>query len=172
MLWEWISAGNEACANEPATITFGILQTLVRGVEYTYLKQFHMVIPMRNYRIPTQAIVVILLVLAIWLISPVMAGGDPEAAKQAWPMIESGALVIDVRSAQEFADGHLDGAINIEWTNTDGLIKAIGINKQRPVVFYCRSGNRAGKAIGHLKLGGYTNIFNATGLGALNETKP
>ena len=87
-------------------------------------------------------------------------------------MIENGALLVDVRSAEEFADDHLDGAINIEWTDTDALIKVIGSDKQRPVVFYCRSGNRAGKAIAHLKLGGYTNIFNATGLGALQETKP
>jgi len=127
---------------------------------------------MSNYQKLTQAIVVVLVVLTIWLINPVMAAGDPEAARQAWPMIESGALVIDVRSAKEFADGHLDGAINIDWDDTDALIKAIGGDKQRPVVFYCRSGNRAGKAIAHLELGGYTNIFNATGLGALKETKP
>jgi phage shock protein E len=131
-----------------------------------------MVIPMRNYRRLSQAIVIALVVLAIWLINPVMAAGDPEAAKQAWPMIENGALVIDVRSAQEFAGGHLDGAIRIDWDDTDALIKAIGSDKQRPVVLYCRSGNRAGKSLTRLKLGGYTNIFNATGLGALKETKP
>lgn len=127
---------------------------------------------MRNYRKLTQAFYVVLVVLTVWLVSPVMAGGDPEAARQAWPMIESGALVIDVRSTEEFAEGHLDGAIHIEWTDTDALIEAIGSDTQRQVVFYCRSGNRAGKAIEQLKLEGYTNIFNATGLGALNETKP
>lgn len=127
---------------------------------------------MPKYRKLTQALYVVLVVLTIWLISPVLAGGDPEAARQAWPMIENGALLIDVRSAEEFADGHLDGAVNIEWDDTDALIKAIGSDKQRQVVFYCRSGNRAGKAITHLKLGGYTNIFNATGIGALKETKP
>ena len=129
-------------------------------------------IPMRNYRKLAPAIFVALAALALWLISPVMAAGDPEAARKAWPMIENGALVIDVRSAQEFAGGHLDGAIRIDWDDTDALITAIGSDKQRQVVFYCRSGNRAGKAIAHLKLGGYTNIFNATGLGALKETKP
>ena len=72
---------------------------------------------MRNYRKLPQALYVVLVVLTIWLISPVMAGGDPEAARQAWPMIENGALLIDVRSAEEFADGHLDGAVNIEWTD-------------------------------------------------------
>ena len=127
---------------------------------------------MRNYRKLTPAVLVTLVALAIWLIGPVMAAGDPEAAKKAWPMIENGALVIDVRSAEEFAGGHLDGAIHIDWDDTDALIAAIGGDKQRPVVFYCRSGNRAGKAITKLRLGGYTNIFNATGLGALKETRP
>jgi phage shock protein E len=128
---------------------------------------------MRKYRRPTQIMYAILVLLTVWLIAPVMAGGgDPEVAKKAWPMIESGALLVDVRSKEEFDKGHLDGAIHIEWDKTDALMQAIGMNTQRPVVFYCRSGNRAGKSIVELKTRGYTNIFNATGLGALKETKP
>jgi len=107
------------------------------------------------------------------LINPVLAGGgDPEAARQAWPMIQNGALLVDVRSEEEFAEGHLDGAINIEWDQTDALIAAIGPDKQRQVVFYCRSGNRVGKSITALQARGYSQIFNATGLEALLETKP
>jgi phage shock protein E len=128
---------------------------------------------MRKYRRPTQIMYAILVLLTVWLIAPVMAGGgDPEVAKKAWPMIESGALLVDVRSKEEFDKGHLDGAIHIEWDKTDALMQAIGMNTQRPVVFYCRSGNRAGKSIVELKTRGYTNIFNATGLEALKETKP
>jgi phage shock protein E len=128
---------------------------------------------MRKYRRPTQIMYAILVLLTVWLIAPVMAGGgDPEVAKKAWPMIESGALLVDVRSKEEFDKGHLDGAIHIEWDKTDALMQAIGMNTQRPVVFYCRSGNRAGKSIVELKTRGYTNIFNATGLEALRETKP
>ena len=128
---------------------------------------------MRNYRRLAQIMYVFPVILTVWLINPVLAGGgDPEAAKQAWPMIESGALLVDVRSKEEFAAGHLDGAINIDWDNTEALIAAIGSDKQRPVVFYCRSGNRAGKSIVTLGEKGYTNIFNATGLEALKNTKP
>jgi phage shock protein E len=128
---------------------------------------------MHNYRRYTQILYVFLVILAIWLITPVLAGGgDPEAAKQAWPMIENGALLVDVRSEEEFAQGHLEGAININWDNNDALVAAIGMRRDRPVVFYCRSGNRAGKAITILAEKGYTNIFNATGLEALKETKP
>ena len=128
---------------------------------------------MRKYRKPMQIMYVVLVLLTVWLINPVLAGGgDPEAAKKAWPMIESGALLVDVRSKAEFNKGHLEGAIHIEWDKTNALMQAIGMNTQRPVVFYCRTGNRAGKSIVTLKSKGYTNIFNATGLEALRETKP
>jgi len=128
---------------------------------------------MRKYRRPVQVLYALIVVLAIWLISPVLAGGgDPEAARKAWPMIQNGTLVIDVRSAEEFAGGHLEGAVNIEWDRYDDLIAAIGDDKQRQVVFYCRTGNRVGKSIKELESMGYTNIFNATGLEALRETKP
>ena len=127
---------------------------------------------MHNYHGLTKYSYLFLILLAVWLTATVMAGGgDQEAAKKAWPMIESGALLVDVRSEKEFAEGHLEGAININWDKTDELIAAIGDDSQRQVVFYCRSGNRAGKSIIELGTRGYTNIFNATGLEALRATR-
>ena len=128
---------------------------------------------MHNYRRPTHVMYALLVILTVWFINPVMAGsGDTEAAKQAWPMIEQGALLIDVRTKGEFDKGHIDGALNIPWEETDKLMSAIGTDKQRPVVVYCRSGNRSGKAKVVLETKGYTNIFNATGFEALKKTKP
>jgi phage shock protein E len=120
----------------------------------------------------TQLLYAALVLLSVWLFTPLFAGGgDIRAAREAWPMIENGALLVDVRSKEEFDEGHLEGAIHIEWTETDKLMAAIGEDKQRPVVFYCRTGNRADKSIAELKKNGYTNIFNATGLEALQETR-
>lgn len=128
---------------------------------------------MRNFRKFTPLFYVLLVALTIWLVGPVMAGGgDPDAARQAWPMIEAGTLVIDVRSPEEYASGHLDGAINIEWHDSDAIARAIGANTTRQVVVYCRSGNRANKAISKMQALGYTNIYNATGYEALKETQP
>ncbi len=128
---------------------------------------------MSKYRRPTQIIYALMVVLTIWLIAPVMAGGgNPEIAEKAWPMIQNGALLVDVRTEQEFADGHVDGAMNIEWDKTDDLIAAIGDDKQRQVVFYCRSGNRAGKAKTAMEGKGYKHVFNATGFSALRATEP
>jgi len=122
---------------------------------------------------PSRVIFAFLLILNFLLISPAIAGGgDEAAARLAWPMIESGVLLVDVRTPEEFAEGHLEGAINIDWENTEALIAAIGEDKQRPVVFYCRSGNRVGKSMLVLAAKGYNNIYNATGLEALKATKP
>jgi len=128
----------------------------------------------RNKKTLLQTINVLLaLLLTAWLLNSAIAGGgDRDAARKAWPMIENGALLIDVRSEEEFAAGHLDGAINISWDNTDALIAAIGDDSQRPAVFYCRTGNRVGKSMNLLAEKGYTNIYNATGLEALKDTKP
>lgn len=122
---------------------------------------------------PSRILFAVILVFSLLRTTLAIAGsGDEKAAKLAWPMIESGALLVDVRSAEEFGEGHLEGAVNIDWDNYDALIKAIGEDKQRPVVFYCRSGNRAGKSIVELSTRGYTNIYNATGLKELIATKP
>jgi len=128
---------------------------------------------MSKYRKPTQIIYALMVVLTIWLITPVMAGGgDPAVAENAWPMLQSGALLVDVRTETEFTEAHVDGAVNIEWDKTDELIAAIGEDKQRQVVFYCGSGKRAGKAIAALEDNGYNHIFNATGFSALRATEP
>ena len=128
---------------------------------------------MSKYRRPMQIIYALMVVLTIWLIAPVMAGGgDPAIAENAWPMIQGGALLVDVRSEKEFTEGHMDGAVNIEWDKTDELIAAIGEDRQREVVFYCRSGNRAGKAKAVLEDKGYSHVFNATGFSALRATEP
>lgn len=128
---------------------------------------------MRTHHKSTPVAYTLLIILTLWLISPAMAvNGDPELAKQAWPMIENGALLIDVRTQEEFDAGHIEGAINIPYQETNALMNAIGADKQRPVVVYCRSGKRAGRAKATLDENGYSNIFNATGYEALKVTRP
>jgi len=128
---------------------------------------------MRKYINPRQVTLVALILLTALLVNHVFAGsGSTDSARQAWPMIEQGALLIDVRTPQEFTQGHIDGAINIPWEETSALVSAIGSDKQRSVVVYCRSGNRSGKAKVVLEKQGYTDIFNATGYKSLKQTKP
>ncbi len=82
------------------------------------------------------------------------AVGDITAFKDA--MTAGGVLVIDVREAAEYAEGHIEGAINIPLrTLTENLDK---IPTDRQVFVYCQSGHRAGMALSSLGMLGYTNV--------------
>ncbi len=115
----------------------------------------------------------LLVILTTGLNNPATAGGgNPAVAAQAWPLIEHGALLIDVRAHKEYDAGHIEGALNIPYEDTGALVSAIGTDRQRQVVVYCRSGGRAGKAQAALTEKGYNNVFNATGYEALKASKP
>ncbi len=83
-----------------------------------------------------------------------------ERADIAWQHIESGALLVDVRTPQEFAQGHLDNAINIQLDTVETGFSHI--EKDRDIVVYCRSGNRSGIAMQSLVKQGFINIHNVT----------
>ena len=81
--------------------------------------------------------------------------------------IEHEALIVDVRTPEEFADGHYPGAINIPHeTILDGL-NQLGVTANISVILYCRSGNRSGQAEQALQEKGFTEATNAGGLEAL-----
>ena len=103
---------------------------------------------------------------------PAEIRGDVAAAGQAWDLIGDGALLIDVRSAEEFNGGSIEGAINIPHTQIDAIADLIGTDLDRPVVVFCRSGGRSGRAQAALEQRGYTEVFNGTGYTALLATQP
>lgn len=89
---------------------------------------------------------------------------DPEAAKQ---LIAQGATVLDVRTADEYADGHLPTATNVPvgdlGTRMDDVAKLVGGDKTKPIVVYCAAGGRAAKAKTALEQAGYTHVVNGGG---------
>ena len=77
--------------------------------------------------------------------------------------IAQGATVIDVRSNQEFREGHIQGAINIpDFEITDRVEKEVP-KKNQLIVIYCQYGGRSRKSYTVMKNMGYTNIFNLYG---------
>jgi rhodanese-related sulfurtransferase len=74
--------------------------------------------------------------------------------------------VIDVRTPAEFAEGHLDGAVNINWEDIGFADEVSALDKDGVYVLYCRSGNRAGQAIDAMTSMGFTNLTNAGGVDA------
>jgi len=64
---------------------------------------------------------------------------------------------VDVRSADEFAEGHIEGAINIPVDDIAARTAELG-DKTQPVVVYCRSGKRAARAAATLREAGFTKV--------------
>lgn len=91
---------------------------------------------------------------------------------QAWQMIEQQALVIDVRTAEEFAAGHIEGAINIPFESIVEGVAKLGLKNDDSIVLYCRSGRRSGIADEALTQAGFSHTANAGGVDALIESKP
>jgi rhodanese-related sulfurtransferase len=72
------------------------------------------------------------------------------------------AAVIDVRTPDEVATGHLHGSININIEGADFESQMNALDKTKNYVVYCRSGNRAGKAIDWMAQNGFTGkLINA-----------
>ena len=74
--------------------------------------------------------------------------------------IKQGATIIDVRSPQEFKEGHIDGAICIPDYQIKKEIARQISNKNKLIVLYCSTGHRSQKAQQTLENMGYTNVYN------------
>ena len=79
---------------------------------------------------------------------------------------ESGYIILDVRTPEEFASGHIPGAINVP-NETIGSAQIPELpDKNQLILIYCRSGNRSKQASEKLVLQGYTNIVEFGGISA------
>ena len=74
---------------------------------------------------------------------------------------DEGVQLLDVRTPQEFAEGHIPGAVNIDWL-ADGFVEAVqaSIDPERELLIYCRRGRRSAEAADTLETLGYKRIFN------------
>lgn len=71
-------------------------------------------------------------------------------------------ILIDVRTPEEFASGHIPGSVNIP---VDSLGQRLSeVPQDKPVVLYCRSGNRSNQAAQILDQAGYTQIYDLGGI--------
>ena len=68
--------------------------------------------------------------------------------------------LIDVRSGQEYEEGHLDGALNIPLYNIEKDIEKNIKNKDDTIILYCSSGSRSKKAKEILEKLGYGEVYN------------
>ncbi|MEF2846302.1 MAG: rhodanese-like domain-containing protein [Eggerthellaceae bacterium] len=81
----------------------------------------------------------------------------------------AGASIVDVRTPEEYAQGHIEGAINIPLDSIDKATKRFP-DTATPLYLYCLSGARSSNAASYLKKQGYTNITNMGGIRSWSGT--
>ena len=77
--------------------------------------------------------------------------------------VSQGAVLVDVRSAQEYREGHLQGAINIPDFEINNRIQREIPKKNQLIILYCQYGERSKSAMRIMKNMGYTNVYNLFG---------
>ena len=76
-----------------------------------------------------------------------------------------GALLLDVRTPQEYREGHIPGSKNVPLQQLD-KISSVADNKNIPLFVYCYSGGRSRQAASMLQYMGYSNVQNIGGITA------
>jgi rhodanese-related sulfurtransferase len=83
------------------------------------------------------------------------------AAIQAEP--PSDLVILDVRTPEEFAEGHLDGAVMIDFYDLDFADQLAELDPDVPYLLYCRSGNRSGQTLAIMEELGFSDVADVDG---------
>ena len=95
-------------------------------------------------------------VALFFALASLMAGAKDVAFRGVKP-----AVVIDVRTPEEYAAGHIEGALNIPFDQiAKGIQSVKGLSKDQPVLLYCRSGRRSEIAKITLEKEGYKRVLD------------
>ncbi len=97
-----------------------------------------------------------------------------DVAKYEKKMTQPDVQLVDVRTPEEFSEGHIENAVNIDFMADDFDAKVASLDKEKPVMVYCKSGGRSAKASARLKELGFKSITDLEG-GITNwksENKP
>ena len=116
----------------------------------------------RTLLLPAALLLVVLAAFSLW-----SRGGEDEPAAIVVEAIEAGAPVLDVRTAREFATGHVAGARNANVLDGDFRQRVDDLARDQTVYVYCASGHRSGRAASVLEEMGFERVVNAGGIGAL-----
>jgi len=112
-------------------------------------------------------LVMIALVSGGMLLWPLLrrgAGGSSVSTLEATQLINrSDALVVDLRSAEDYAKGHILGARNIPLADLERRAAELDKHKSKPLIVHCGDGNRAGGGVAALRAKGFTGVHNLAG---------
>ena len=94
--------------------------------------------------------------------APVTAPSAPErvdAARFAEVVTSPGVTIIDVRTPEEYAQGHIEGAVNYNVEGPDFATQIAGLDPAGTYAVYCRSGNRSQVAVAAMSQAGINGIY-------------
>ncbi|MGS2738681.1 rhodanese-like domain-containing protein [Sinomicrobium sp. M5D2P17] len=75
----------------------------------------------------------------------------------------AGKFLVDVRTPEEYGEGHIQGALNLDYSAPDFIGQWKGIDKTTPVYLYCKMGKRSAKASKTLDSLGFKEVYNLKG---------
>lgn len=78
-------------------------------------------------------------------------------------MAEEPGVLVDVRTPGEYAQGHLEGSVLIDYSSSDFASKIGELDKDQTVYVYCRSGGRSGRSAQAMKDMGFTKVVDLSG---------
>ena len=94
---------------------------------------------------------------------------DDETLRAAHSAVDSGAVIIDVRTTKEYAQKHVSGALNIP---VEEISKSVArVPRDKELVIYCASGNRSAHATAILRQKGWT-VFDVATQGEFERELP
>ncbi len=75
-------------------------------------------------------------------------------------LVDQGAIVIDVRTPGEYAEGHVPDSLLIDVSASNFAAQISQLDPNQPYVVYCRSGNRSAVAISQMLAAGFTELYD------------
>ena len=72
-------------------------------------------------------------------------------------------VILDVRTPGEYADGHIEGSVNVDFYTETFRDDLNSLDKSKTYLVYCRTGSRSSGALGIMKDLGFRNVFNMAG---------
>jgi rhodanese-related sulfurtransferase len=88
---------------------------------------------------------------------------EPQALAERIAWADASLVVLDVRTPEEYAAGHLPAAVNIPHTVLADRIGELADARERDIVVYCRTGNRTAQALEILEKAGFKRLFHLKG---------
>ncbi len=99
----------------------------------------------------------------VLILTLIGACGKTKEEKEISEWVGKGALIVDVRTPNEYAREHYPGAINIPIQSLPLRLEELG-SKEKEIILYCQSGGRSSKAKSFLNGEGFSNVIDAGGI--------